>query len=366
MPAPRRLYVAATNQHVGKTTSTLGIISLLQSYGLQIGYCKPLGQKFVEIDGQRVDKDAPLFTQYLNIDLDPSLHSPVILGPGVAAGYMDNPGSYQFVDQVQRAAARLQSIHDLVVFEGSGHPGVGSVVDLSNAKVAQLLGAGAILIVEAGIGRTIDQITLNKAVFNEQGVPIMGVIINKCQPEKIEKVRHYVGRKLHEMGIPLLGVVPFLEELAFPIMETVRKSVEGRAAFYPENLNNRVEGLLTSNQLKAEGVKPSHNQLLITSTQRLDHMLSQMCQYQGQVWPLSGLVLSGGDMLSPQAREWIHHYHIPVVFTEMDTYEAVIEFSRIKVKLNPKARWKIDQAIEHFTPHLNLEPLFAPKVAVKC
>ena len=40
----------------------------------------------------------------------------------------------------------------MVVYEGTGHPGVGSVVDLSNAEVARQLESEVILVLEGGIG----------------------------------------------------------------------------------------------------------------------------------------------------------------------------------------------------------------------
>ena len=45
-----------------------------------------------------------------------------------------------------------------------------------------------------GIGRSIDEIMLNKAVFDLKGVELVGVIINKIQQDRYDKVSHYVKR----------------------------------------------------------------------------------------------------------------------------------------------------------------------------
>ena len=65
------IYVAATSQHVGKTTSTLGLIAALQRAGIQVGYCKPLGQEFIDVGPSRVDKDALLFSDFMGFELEP-------------------------------------------------------------------------------------------------------------------------------------------------------------------------------------------------------------------------------------------------------------------------------------------------------
>ena len=57
------IYVAATGQHVGKTTSTLGIVSNLKEKGFTTGYCKPVGQQYMTVDGKIADKDAVLFAR---------------------------------------------------------------------------------------------------------------------------------------------------------------------------------------------------------------------------------------------------------------------------------------------------------------
>ena len=62
----------------------------------------------------------------------------------------------------------LSVTNDIVIYEGTGHPGVGSVADLSNARVAKLLNAGVVIIVEGGIGNTIDLLNLSASLFREQ------------------------------------------------------------------------------------------------------------------------------------------------------------------------------------------------------
>ncbi|MEL6625506.1 MAG: AAA family ATPase [Bacteroidota bacterium] len=359
MALPPRIYIAATSQHVGKTTTTLGLMAALRAHGLHVGYCKPLGQKHVTINGAQVDKDAPLFTEFLGIPLEPSLHSPVILGRGVSGQFIENPEDFDFMDQVTQAARQLEETYDLVVYEGTGHPGVGSVVDLSNADVAKNLQAGVILVVEGGVGKTLDQITLNRAIFEQRNVPILGVIVNKVNRAKLPKVKKLVGKKLEKWGIPLLGVIPFEEKLALPLMRAVQKAVEGTTIAWPDKLDQRIEGLISPKQ---EKVRHLSNQLLITNDCRLDYALKQLQAKCPGYLPLGGIVVTGRNGISPFAEQLIQDQKIPVIHSPMDTYEAVIEFSRIEVKLNPKTSWKVEKAVELFLQHLDLSPLMASVV----
>ena len=51
------VFIVASGQHVGKTTLSLGLVSLLAGMGKRVHFFKPVGQEYVEKDGVMVDKD---------------------------------------------------------------------------------------------------------------------------------------------------------------------------------------------------------------------------------------------------------------------------------------------------------------------
>ena len=66
------VFVAATRQHVGKTSVCLGLVQGLQSrFGNEnVGFLKPIGQDAVSVRdakgfARRVDRDTPLFKEML-------------------------------------------------------------------------------------------------------------------------------------------------------------------------------------------------------------------------------------------------------------------------------------------------------------
>lgn len=358
-----RIYVAATSQHVGKTTSTLGLISALRDRGLSVGYCKPVGQQFIDVGNLRADKDAFLFSRFMDFDLVPDLHSPVILGPGATTAYLDSPTQFTFPTKLIRASKILQQNHDMVVYEGTGHPGVGSVVGLSNAQVASHLQAGVIMIVEAGIGKTLDLLDLNLAVFERENVPIAGVIVNKCEQAKIEKVKHYVGIGLKKRGIELLGVLPYEEELALPLLDTIAKAVNAKVLYNEDLLDNKVRNIIAGSLIDLNELKNFSNQLLVVSISRLDEALKKLNEVTRLVSqdtnPLSGIILTGRGELTEAQCAYFQSQRIPVLYAKIDTYEVVMKISRIEVKINVRTPWKVQKAISLFKEHINLDPIFA-------
>ncbi|MCB0580490.1 MAG: AAA family ATPase, partial [Phaeodactylibacter sp.] len=338
----KKIYVAATGQHVGKTTSTLGIVSNLSLRGFRTGYCKPVGQEYLTVDGKIADKDAVLFAQVVGFDIVPEVHSPIVLARGATKAFLDDPSKFNYRGLLQDAASRLEAANDIMVYEGTGHPGVGSVVDMSNADVAEFLGAGIIMVVEGGVGRTIDRLHMSTALFREKNLPMLGVIVNKVIPEKREEIQHYLSLKLGQMGMPLLGVVPYDRSLSFPILETINQAVNGKVIINEHRLSNRVEDIIAGSLVDIDEFNTFRNILLVVSYKRLAEAIDKIRAIAKvkklPKSPLSGVIVTGdGRHENWYKREDIHHpylldHEIPILTTILDTYGSVVKISRIEVK----------------------------------
>src|SRR5438128_5906550 len=135
--------------------------------------------------------------------------SPIAVEPDFTRKYLESSNYDVLVKRIQNAFDRVAWEKDFVLCEGSGHAGVGSVFDLSNARVAKLLGAKVIIVSQGGIGKPIDEISLNQALFEKEDVEIIGVILNKVLGDKVEYVTDFARRGLKRKGLELLGVLPY-------------------------------------------------------------------------------------------------------------------------------------------------------------
>ncbi len=359
----KNIYVAATGQHVGKTTCTLGLVAALQEMGYNTGYCKPVGQQHLTVDGKTADKDAVLFAQVIGFDIVPEWHSPVVLAQGATKKFLEHPEDFDYKRRILEAAAYLEASRDIMVYEGTGHPGVGSVVNLSNAEVAEMLNAGIVMVVEGGIGRTIDRLHMSMALFREKKLPVLGVLVNKVVPEKREEIEYYLNKKFTEMNIPLLGVLPYDRSLSYPIMETINQAVNGKVVINGHMLSNSVEDIIAGSLVDVDEFNTFRNILLVVSHKRLNEAIekikavAQMKKLQGT--PLSGVIVTGDGRHENWFRmETVQHpycieHEIPVITTVLDTYGSVVKISRIEVKINTRTPWKIKRAISLIREHLD-------------
>ena len=354
-----RIYVAATSQHVGKTTSTLGLVNALRKRSINVGYCKPVGQQALDLDNYKVDKDAFLFSGVMDFELVSEIHSPVILGKGATADYLDDPTQQNYPEKILKAKDVLENNYELVVYEGTGHPGVGSVCDLSNADVAELINTKVILVVEGGIGNTIDKINLSLSLFCSKNIPIIGIIVNKVRPEKLEKVRKYVKIYLDKQNLPLLGVIPYDKTMAYPLLHTVKSAVNGQIMANEHNLNNQVANTIDSSLMELEEFTNYDHLMLIISSEKLSGAIKKIKEFESRnnfnKSTLSGIILTYHKFIDAETQKYIDDNEIPVIHTQMDTYGAVVKISKIEVKINPRTPWKIHRAEELISEHVNLD-----------
>src|SRR6266480_5050650 len=221
-----RIFIAATRQNDGKTTVSLGLIAALQQRYPRVGYIKPVGQRFVEIEEQKIDEDTVLMDSIYSLNCPLVDMSPIAVEPDFTRRYLQSSNNEALVRKIQKAFDRVAWEKDFVLCEGSGHAGVGSVFDLSNAQVAKILGAKVIIITQGGIGKPIDEVALNQALFDREGVEIIGVILNKVVGEKLDYITDFARRGLKRKNLELLGVLPYEHILPRPTLELIRDELK--------------------------------------------------------------------------------------------------------------------------------------------
>jgi hypothetical protein len=241
------------------------------------------------------------------------------------------------------------------------------VFDLSNASVARILASKVLLVVPGGIGLPIDEGALNKALFDREGVEVIGVVMNKVLADKIEQVEDFARRGFGRLGLELLGVMPVQKKLAEPSLQQISNTIRGRffcnASFAGNHAAGVVIGAVSSANIRN---KFSPGTLLVTPGDREDIVLAAISESSD--WSdgrLSGLVLS--DDLKPHARllEMLEKTKLPVVFSAMDSYSIAQRILSLTIKIQPGDTDKIESIQELVARHLNI-PRLLQKLGISC
>ncbi|HPD15740.1 MAG TPA: AAA family ATPase [Planctomycetota bacterium] len=345
---PKKLFVAATRQDQGKTTISLGLLAAFEEMTPPVGFIKPVGQRYVEVDGVRVDEDVALMRAVFKHEVGLADMSPVTVGRSFTRDYILHPNRQSLVDRVRAAFERVAEGKSAVVIEGTGHAGVGSCFDMSNAEVAKLLGAKVIIVTEGGIGGPIDEVMLNASVFHEHGVEILGVILNKVRPEKLDSVATFVEEGLGRKGIELLGVIPHETILSNPTMNQILNEVGGDLLNGDRYLANEIETVIVGAMTAHRALDYIyHNSLLITPGDRDDLILAAMSSYavgEDKANFVAGMLLTGGVRPHENIVRLLRRTNIPVVLVKGDSYSVAAAVNNLKIKIQPVDTKKIVMA----------------------
>lgn len=348
-----RIFIAATRQNDGKTTTSLGLLGALQKHYPRVGYIKPVGQRFVEIEEQKIDEDTILMDKVYRLNCPLVDMSPIAVEPDFTRKYLECANLEALEKKIKRAFDRVAWEKEFVLCEGSGHAGVGSVFDLSNARVAKLLNSKVVIVSQGGIGRPIDEVCLNQALFEKEGVEVLGVIINKVVGDKLDYIREFVQKGLKRKGLELFGVIPMHPMLMRPTMELLRETLGAETLNGSPQMNNMVDNVVVS----AMGVQHAlaffkKGVLVITPGDREDIILAAAtCE------GLAGMILTGNLRPHPNVLNSIQEMPFPVLLAKEDSYEVGSRVHDLTVKTRPTDKQKIALIRDLIAEHVDVTGL---------
>ena len=382
---PPTVFILGTRQHVGKTVTSMGVIAKLLSeqhgYSVdEIGYIKPVGQQAVTVTDEtgtdiRVDKDAVLVTSLLGISVPHyKVMSPVLWEGGVTAQYIDdqtsdNPtmGPEHLRERIRRAYHEVAAGKRIVIIEGTGQPGVGSIGGISNADVINMLRAMGVplyvlLVTKAGIGSAIDETFPYLIAMDHMGTRINGMIVNRVFPFKLDKVKHYLGTYyetlfprqygylLTQPVPPIAGYVPLVPQLRMFSMRLIAQSFASEKRGVVEILApDDFESVSTRlvRDVKAINLRFGYERFvepgdaIIVGVNANDIVLSALLLHERLLRNygegLSGLILSSNEIggLSKQVQHLIEEEGIPTLSVAYDSAEIIQKIGGWTVKIQP-------------------------------
>lgn len=355
------IFIGATGQNVGKTTTCLGLISGLKKRYSKVGFIKPVGQQHVTVgECTLVDKDAELFKNHFKLTSSWKEISPVIIPSGFTRDFLDQKiTEKEMLNRIESSYHKVLSDHDYTIVEGTGHIGVGSIVELNNAKVASRLGLDMVIIASGGLGSAHDELCLNFAMCEKYGVNVRGVILNRVLDDKREMILEYFPKSLQKWGIPLIGCIPYNAFLNSPTMrdfENLFKTtlISGYKNRYRHFHNSR----LVACSLDAYKNEITSNELVITPADREDIILAIFEKHDlfGKDFE-SGIILTGRKPPTDSIMKKIREQDIPTLYAPLFSYDAMRLITSYTAKIRGEDLPKVDKAISLVEQNINFDLL---------
>ena len=323
----RKIFIAATSQNSGKTTTSLSLMHMALKKYKRVGFIKPIGPKPSAFEGVEADKDAIVMARVYGLESDLSLMSPFVLKPGDTKRFFDGQLTGESIRQkIMSAIEILDEKNDFLIIEGAGHSGVGSVLGFGNARIAREAGASVMMVAGGGLGNVVDSVYMNLALFEKEQVPVRAILANKIIPEKREKTLYYLERAFADMQPKVVGGFNYQPILANPTLRRVSNVLDAplcsasdaeaqRIAHHIQigaASTQRVTELLENSSLVV--VNRSRDELLVTLAN-----LYHIPEFREKI---AGLVIPGTGEVSRISQTILDRSGIPYIRSHYSTSEV--------------------------------------------
>jgi phosphate acetyltransferase len=342
----KKIFIAATGQHCGKTTISLSLMHLARKKYARVGFIKPIGPKLFVLDGVEMDMDAALIASIYGLEDDRRLMSPVVIGKGYTKKYLAGEIPAELpLESIIRACRELEEKNDFLIIEGSGHGGVGSVIGINNAQVARALNAPVIMVAGGGIGSVIDAVQLNLPLFRQEGAEVKLILVNKLLPELRAETLGHLKKFFTGQQQMVAGAFDFSRTLANPTLIDLSNLL--KLPLHGDQLGkSRIVHHIQLGSASAQRVIDTlqESTLLITTSSRDELIVTASALYNIPAYrkKLAGLVIPGFAPVSAISQKILEDSNIPYIRVEMTTAEAFSTLKEHVSKITADDHEKID------------------------
>ncbi len=113
----KRVYISATYQNDGKTSCSIGLLQGLREYASEIGFIKPVGQRYVVVGDDQIDEDVVLISRSCNVAGALKDMNPVAVPKYFTREYLDAPEKHhpELVSAIDESFARIAENRDCIL-----------------------------------------------------------------------------------------------------------------------------------------------------------------------------------------------------------------------------------------------------------
>lgn len=357
----RKIFIGATGQHCGKTTVSLSLMHLARKRYKRVGFMKPIGPKCIQFQGMIMDKDAAMIASVYGLESLAPFMSPLTLTSGSTRRFLDGElDPEQPRRAILNACAELEKHCDLLIIEGAGHTGVGSVVGVNNAQVARMLDAPVLMVTGGGIGNVIDAVELNLALYAREGAHVRAIMANKLLPEKKEYSLAYLSKAFSKAGMLVTSAFDYSRTLADPTLQHVSQLLQSPLHGDPaerSRICHTIQLGAASSQRVIDNLEDSTLLLVTSSRDELIVTASSLHHIPEFNTRLAGLIVAGHAPMSSITQRILDDSSIPYIRVAETTAELFYQLREHVSKISSEDTEKIELINSTAEKYINFDAI---------
>lgn len=351
MSRVRALYLTSVEAYSGKSVVAIGLMETLTRSVSRVGFFRPV-VRF----GDKLDSQIELMRARYRLDqtYDESFGVTGRDTREYGGTHVDAALVSRIIERYQQLARRC----DYVLVEGTDYQGASKAFQFAlNAEIASNLGATALLNLSAAVHRP-DQVyaALAAAIegLSNRGVPTIGAFINRVTDQDRAAMAAAVA------GAPVpVWTLPDVPSLGYPSIREIGMATGARLlAGSEDDLGRAVPDVkVAAMSVPRLMDRLREGTLVVTPGDRADVLMAAYATRQSDAIPaVSGMLLTGGLAPDPtilRFAQGIKDVALPILITELDTYNAAAAIAGLTAAILPEDARKIADALSLFEENVD-------------
>jgi BioD-like phosphotransacetylase family protein len=339
----KKFVFTSLNKNAGKTGIIIGLGKVLNK---KIGYLKPFGDRLLYRKKRLWDFDSAVISKIFDIEESPE---------GMSLGFDHSKLRYMYdesniIEKIKLLVESINSGTDVLFIESGKQIMHGVSVNLDALTVAKAADAKLIVVVSGDNDDIIDDLQYFKKHTSLKGIDFAGVVVNKVKD--VDDFKMVYEEILSEIGINLLGVIPFEAELTYPSVQLISDMLMAKVISGENALNNIVRevfvGAMSGDAATRLEKFKNKNKLIITSGDRSDMILAALETH------CVGIVLTNNILPQPNIISIASEKEVPLLLVHSDTHKAAKKISQMVPLVDAGDEQKIKILEDSIRNHTNL------------
>jgi BioD-like phosphotransacetylase family protein len=292
---------------------------MAQETDRDVGYMKPKGTRLQSAVGKTRDEDPMLARELLGLDaemheMEPIVYSPTFISEAVRG--RENP--VELRDRLVSNFQTLSSGTDLMILEGSGSLDTGSIVDLTDADIAEMLDAEVLLVCGYEEAGDTDSVL---AAAEQLGDQLTGVLFNGITETEMDELVDDVIPFLESRDVPVCGVLPRVQDLAGITVADLAQSLGADILTNDASTDTHIErftvGAMGGNSA-LEQFRRTRDAVMVSGGDRSEIQTAAL-----EASGIKTLLLTGGFRPSSAVLGRAEKENVPILLVQSDTRTTI-------------------------------------------
>ncbi len=343
----KTITIASTREGAGKTSIIVGLSTALKS---EYGYIKPFGDRLIYRRKKNWDYDANLMVNILGLDEEPEK---------ISLGFNHSKLKYiydetRLQESVQEMTKNIGSGKEYLFVEGGKDLSYGASIHLDSISVSKYVGGKLIVVVSGDNDVIMDDIKYLKQYCDLSSVDFAGIIVNSVHD--IDDFENTCSAAIREMGVEVLGVIPFKEQLTYFTVNYMADRLFAKVIAGDKGLNNIIKNIFVGAMSTGESLRNplfnKDNKLLITSGDRSDMILAALESNT------VGIILTNNILPPQNIIAKAAEMNIPLLLVSIDTLQVSKQIDRMEALLTKENEERIKLLAQLVEKYVNMEKIF--------